>query len=430
MHALALFVVISLLCGTVSGFPTKDLLRYGGEFGVPAVLGGFAQTKHWVHHGSNYFCASESYWSEHIKLGIKRDANWRQEETFSVGETVVTEELPDDTEVFCTPAVITLGSPRTGSHTLRSVLESHPLMFISKYENTFWAKASIAGTDESDINWKQYIFGVLRNRGNVPITKKMAIAGAIRAEHATNYLAHVNRELSGNADSIPALMKTFFPRIKLLSAYRCAVERSWSHFFVFYDQTKYGGETPAERFHNTVLYEIAAMNKCFENSGPVNGLKWALCAFGSAEGMANDGKYGAHVGTEDFPSNGFTMIRKSIYSLYWEVWLRHFPPSQFYVYHTELVTSPKYSSELIEFVGLPTANKTLDPCENAGTNQKHDCGGGVINKNPKSAPSINTMLPETRALLEKFYEPFEKRGCQLLPYTCDWYSQCAAKAYV
>ena len=74
---------------------------------------------------------------------------------------------------------------------------------------------------------------------------------------------------------------------------------------------------------------------------PAHSLNWALCAFGSAKGLANEGKYGKFTHVDDFPSNGFTMIRKSLYSLYWEVWLRHFPQNQFYVYHTEKATSPE-----------------------------------------------------------------------------------------
>ena len=93
-----------------------------------------------------------------------------------------------------------------------------------------------------------------------------------------------------------------------------------------------------------MVSEIALLKACFAQH-PEHSAAWALCAYGSATGLAasgqdHPGKRPVLPGVRDWPSNGYAMLRKSVYSLFWEVWLRNFPGEQFVVFNTAHLSNP------------------------------------------------------------------------------------------
>lgn len=187
-------------------------------------------------------------------------------------------------------------------------------------------------------------------------------------------------------------IRSVLPDVKLIVLLREPASRMYSH----YNMGKKGRAT-SETFHSHVTHSIEWWNKC------VKLYPRRQCAYGSPPSMPPmmDKLQG---NPKSFWTNLHSpALRESIYVIYAKEWLSMFPKEQILFLKFEEYSSDEIQilkEQVYPFLNL---NATLADFE-------HSSSLKIMNSPRQYAP----MLPSTKDILKKFYQPFNEELAALL----------------
>ncbi|XP_046551224.1 carbohydrate sulfotransferase 15-like [Haliotis rubra] len=174
------------------------------------------------------------------------------------------------------------------------------------------------------------------------------------------------------------------PRAKIIVSLRNPTSRSFSYYIMKARVLKYN--ISKEHFHNLVFNEITEFHNCMSLSS------LRSCVMNTTE--------------ENYLTTAIG-LRSSIYHTHLVDWLKVFPREQIhvihfehYIRHVEDTLAGVYN--FLE-VGLPSDNE-----------MKHIAGRRIENQRTETGKQLGDMWPETRALLDNFFRPFNAQLASLL----------------
>ncbi|XP_064601112.1 carbohydrate sulfotransferase 15-like [Liolophura sinensis] len=292
-------------------------------------------------------------------------------------------------EIRCLPYFFVAGFPKCGTTDLYRRLELHPQIQPPCAKEPHW--------------WSRHRFA---KGGSLLTYLKCFQVAAERISESNNYTTVVKEPRHqitmdcsastlwdhSNWRYIPQNNLTFdeptvtnihsihhlLPNAKMIVIMRNPTDRLYSDYLYFQ------AGLSAEKFHEKVNQSIALLNTCFRKRTE------RACLYDSS--ITRKLEVRLHIG---------------VYSVYIEDWLQLYPRDQFLFLRTEGYGANVTESivSIFKFLELDIPDgsqlQSIEEKPNANTRSKKNT-------------NLGEMLPETRALLEKFYSPWNKRLTKLL----------------
>ncbi|XP_046368327.2 carbohydrate sulfotransferase 15-like [Haliotis rufescens] len=316
--------------------------------------------------------------------------------------------FPDDIQssIRCIPVFYIVGQPKCGTTDLFSKLSAHPdIADKTAYSAVHWLSRGRFKQRLIDAQPKyrprvtfDHYASRFRNSTN-QVERKVDLSSniidyhpMIIGDHSPSTFADNQhwQEYVGNENcEEPRIINAHYlrhmiPEAKIILTLREPVSRLYSSYCYFL-----GDGTP-EAFHESVVRETKMYTDCFKRHSV------RRCAYDNTLSGMSDMKVGM-----------------GLYSVYLEDWFQTFPRKQVYVSFLENYSKEPESTleEMFRFLGVsPLSRPDIQHIANATTRNI-----GKVRK--KSLP----MLAKTKALLDKFYEPFNTRLTDMLKEEPNWF---------
>ena len=294
--------------------------------------------------------------------------------------------------LYCLPAFFLPGFAKCGTTTMYEMLVQHPLVAKTTCkEPQFWTQfVDKRGTDlDKRVQFLWYIKLFSQS------------AQAIESNPLRIALDASCRYLFWNTASdfcvLPNLLMRVLPEAKFIVMMRNPSERVFSHYFffsvkklshTFANVAKYVHSRKAlEIFHNSTVLAIARFQSCVNCGHPVS-----HCVRNKSIDQQSEWVY----------KNGFVGLQLSMYYYHIVPWLNYIPRERFLFLRTEdLANSLSLSmSNVWHFLNIEDLPMTKTVFAN-------------VNKKTKSP----TFLPQTKKLLDDFFQPYNQLLAHLLQDT-------------
>jgi len=328
--------------------------------------------------------------------------------------------------VHCVPKIHVICCPRSGSTTMRRLLNTHPgALMHPTSEDRFWmkylTKTYVLREKVRHIHLnpldpqmlRRWLHGFESSRNYMNGSKKVTnmIWGATTPEYwfqsmpVCDFLNEWDKEdcekwTTPPFDAIPRALRYWFPKMKFIIMARHPADRAYSHWRAFFNRRAFCKKERREGrkqriqgcFHRYVLEFEIKWKECLRDNGEDECSVWPRREWGQGDILRG--------------------MLISFHDIHAQLWLKYFPPDQFHFVATEQVEN-NFEMEL----GMLAKYTGLDL---AGFNTS------IIHVN-QGRDREWKMWPETRLRLEAMYRPHIQRTCQLIPQACRlvdlWYEQ-------
>ncbi|KAK7097482.1 hypothetical protein V1264_004454 [Littorina saxatilis] len=171
---------------------------------------------------------------------------------------------------------------------------------------------------------------------------------------------------------------------KVILTFRHPTPRLYSRFLSRIPRTSILKDNRPDDFHRYVLQGVEAFSQCFA--------KWSVrhCVYNTS-----------------LHQSVTLRLMEGMYPTFMADWLRVWPRNQLHImrYEDYAGHEGKRIMEIFEFLGLRPLNAT----EMVKISEKD-----VSNSGAREYKSVGAMLPETKAILDKFYQPFINQFAEIL----------------
>lgn len=300
--------------------------------------------------------------------------------------------------LVCMPKIFFIGFPKSGSTQLFKMLIRHPGVSPGIHkEFHWWTRFPFTATFPHNILSVFHYFTYFTSA--IQYIEKVPQAMTIDASQSTIWDTRAVDDLC----TMPPLIHSLIPSAKYIVIMREPVSRLYSDFLYrikrktnMEQEHINGTEEPYAAiptiFHRSVVREIAEFNKCTATY-PLD-----VCTHFAIQGTV-------YLNTSsDNPVN--VQLGVSLYYVHVAKWLKFIPREQFIFLRTEDLAKCPFSmlQRLWEFLDLPdlTVGEVADILFQRS------------NSNSYSNVKSLEMLPETKAVLKQFYQPFNEQLALLL----------------
>ncbi len=382
---------------------------------------------------------------------------------------VTEKKKPESVEesTLCLPYVYLLGQPKCGTSDLFERIRAHPEVHPPKRKEIRWftrGEFTTSWMSREDIysngEYDKYPYEKRLGNGTSIRSFSRHFSGAIQAIKQ-NPLSSItidggphtfwwptqnsNGEIDDSDVPIPQLLREIQPNAKFVITLSNPTNRMYSDYYFLGDdlrpvsgprrprkehdessvdseQTK-GEEKSAVNFHARAKRQIDDFENCMvkqnvtnsENIKIFKGKKYAEWLRAS-QICAHDRKV--------FGVGGTGRLSIGLYSLYYLKWLEHFPPNQFlFVRLEDYDNDPKeYMNRIFRFLGLKEMN------DDSISEQRRDWQEKVLETVHKNVNKQHKdeMLPETKEMIDKFYEPYNTLLADLVNPFFNWVSSLSS----
>ena len=284
----------------------------------------------------------------------------------------------DSDDLRCLPYVYIPGILKCATSALYDVLAKHPMIEVSYPKEThWWTRArqpfKADGGSLQDTGW------LVRHARRILRETRAGRPAPIVLEGSASMFW--DQPIGGVM--VPELLHEVTPNARFVLMVRDPADRLYSDYRYFSYRTLHGKDPHTQKysydahgFHLAVQQSLVEIRRCQREHSNMT------CAW------------------EQRRYDPRTQIQLGMYSEYVETWQSFFPPDQFLVICQEdIKTAPRPTFDRITtFLGIPPlTDKVLFP-DGKGEMKQSNSGG-----------KYKQMLPETRALLDEFYAPFNEK---------------------
>ncbi|XP_072049671.1 carbohydrate sulfotransferase 15-like [Amphiura filiformis] len=298
----------------------------------------------------------------------------------------------ENNTVTCVPFYFLIGFSKSGTSDIWTKICRHPNVVCDYHrkESHFWTMESKASRymdlhDHFRVHYKKFS-NMIKNHN--PRAADNIIGDGTPStiwfnSHWATYFDAEACKAVGPPYVFADIIHTVLPDAKMIVTLRNPTDRLYSDFFYFSD----GTDTP-DTFHLYVIKAIEMFNACVKEAS------FRACAYTYGEFRLNNGKTNKRI----------TRITIGFYDVFLHDWLNAFPRDQFFVVKFEewrtmcLTILPEIFS-FLKLEGQP--EKDI----------KKYCTKRIVNKN---SYYHGEMLPETKQILDKFYQSSRQEVARIL----------------
>ncbi|GLC45471.1 hypothetical protein PLESTB_000317600 [Pleodorina starrii] len=283
----------------------------------------------------------------------------------------------------CIPYYHILGVSKCGTTDLYHRLSKHPDLFKSRNKGPHWWDECIHPprgpcTAPPNGDFDGYV-NLFADAAEKILRLPEGITGEASSNTFTSAAGVYLRGPSSDRDTtvtMPELMHEASPFLRNIVIFRNPVDRYFSAFYYYRRWDKTQAPPGPEAFHDTAKQEMAIWRDCVEQRG----LKYCVRHYHPQQ------------------------LVKGMYSEFITDWLNQFPRDQLLFLRNEDYSAATFAhmEAVFQFLGVRRPNET---------EWLKIMGMETRNKN---SDKYKKMLPETRAMLEEFYRPFNERLAQVL----------------
>ena len=300
------------------------------------------------------------------------------------------------TRLLCLPYFFLAGFPKSGTTSLHSTLQQHPQIIPpTEKEPHWWTRIPLEDMSKDylklvAIRYPLYFTSIAEELATHQSNREIAYDATQSTLWDSNFLSE-----SGRVEycATPAVVSRTLPDAKFIVIMRNPVERAYSHYYDMCNGALHNDvgemptamqEDPSRHFHVTVQKVIDIINDCMKSDN--HSLLWCLGKLWSLP-------KGCGYISEHFAA-GF-------YYIHLQKWMQFYPRENFLFLRTEDIyqESHRMMTQITEFLGV-------DP---VSEDQAKDWLSQVQNVRPQfqtlSDSAKLDMRPETKELLEDFFEP-------------------------
>ncbi|GIL90772.1 hypothetical protein Vretimale_16845 [Volvox reticuliferus] len=289
----------------------------------------------------------------------------------------------DGQRLRCIPYFHILGVSKCGTTDLYHRLSKHPELFESRNKGPHWwdecpypSKGACTAPPNGDFDGYVDLF-------TDAAEKILKLPTGITGEASSNtftsaagvYLRGPSMDRNTTV-TMPELMREASPFLRNIVIFRNPVDRYYSAFYYYRWWLKDEPTPTPEDFHKTAVREIAEWQSCVAQ----NGQKWCVRHY--------------------IPQQ----LIKGMYSEFIMDWLANWPRDQLLFLRNEdySKTPREHMEAVLKFLGMRQP-----------TDAEWKTIMGMETRN-KNSDKYQKMLPETRAMLEDFYQPFNELLAEIL----------------
>ncbi|KAL6759191.1 hypothetical protein V8C86DRAFT_1350553 [Haematococcus lacustris] len=289
------------------------------------------------------------------------------------------------TELRCIPYYHILGVSKCGTTDMYHRLAKHPQMFESLNKGPHWwdecswpLKGSCTAPPKGDFDG--YINLFRRAAQKISSAEPQGITGEASSNTFTAAMGVYLRGPAWDRDlkgvTLPDLLYEASPWLRLITIFRDPVDRYYSAFYYYRWWQKDQPAPGAAEFHDAVVRDIKQWRDCSNAHGHAHCLR--------------------HYNPQQ--------LVKGMYSEFLGDWLRRFPRDQLLFLRNEdyKLAQKEHMDAVFQFLGM----RALSPSE----------WNTVMAMPPrnKNSNKYEKMWPQSRALLQEFYAPFNRKLADLL----------------
>ena len=294
-------------------------------------------------------------------------------------------------QLYCLPAFYLAGFAKCGTTTLYELLLQHPqIVPPNQKEGQFWQTFMELGETDIDKQWQTlWYLNHFSGAGRAISRSKQSLT--LDASTHT-----IDRYIPSDKDicHLPSLVFNVLPDTKFIVIMCDPTERSFSHFWfvcsktrkwnIFYNADFYS-KNAKERFHKSVLRDVDLFHSCIRNEH-----SRFQCLKKITPGSA---------------ACGLSYLGVGIYYYHIIRWLNVFPREKFlFLRKEDLITNTSAVMQRVwKFLSLSLVPEMKQRHENAN----------MWTRDPNYSSKF-AMLPETRKLLDSFYQPYNELLAHLL----------------
>ncbi|XP_064642972.1 carbohydrate sulfotransferase 15-like [Lineus longissimus] len=298
--------------------------------------------------------------------------------------------IEKDNDMACLPYFYLLGFPKAGTTDFWYRLHEHPEIVRNYKEHHFWTRKKYKyPLHKVGRYYRQMLNLESRKKFNTTIWQQPNL---IIGDGSPSYywdvtyrerMLTVRHEPRAPDIVVGNLIKAYTPDAKFITLIRDPAETVYSHY-LYINST--WAKSP-QIFHHRVVHTISIYLDCFRSYSV------RACAYnGDMVMKANEQNVRLYTG---------------LYAVYIHDWLRIFPRAQFLFVKTE-----EYKEDTANHI--KKAFSFLKASEPSTTVMDRIKEYESVNTQEKIKSQMGQMLPETRKLLDRFYEPFNQVLAELL----------------
>lgn len=295
-------------------------------------------------------------------------------------------------QLYCLPAFYLAGFAKCGTTTLYQLLLQHPQIAPpNQKEGQFWQTFMELGKTDIEKQWQTLWYLTHFSEASRAISRSTQQYLTFDASTHT-----IDRYIPSDNEIclLPSLVLNVLPGAKFIVVMCDPTERCFSHYWfvcsktrkwnIFYDADFYS-KYAKERFHRSVLRDVDLFHSCIRNKH-----SRFECLKKITPGSA---------------ACGLSYLGVGIYYYHIIRWLNVFPHERFlFLRKEDLITNTSaVMTRVWEFLGLSTVPETKQEYANANK----------WTRDPNYSSKF-AMLPETRELLDSFYQPYNELLAHLL----------------
>ncbi len=297
-------------------------------------------------------------------------------------------------EVFCIPKVYMIGYPKCGSTTIRDLIERHPQV-VGRVGGERWKWTEFPFVNTFPQNFLVYLNYLAQYRVNSHYIQRHP--NVLAVDGRTGILWSATPE---DICETPRLFTTFLPNGRYIVIMRDPVPRLYSSFTYFcaLPWTRQHKSIPQEFIDKVpTLFHEAALGKIREFEGCLENFSVSFCT-----------QNAIHLSHQYWKSNGLEhrcriAVGVGLYYVHLARWLSVIPRDQFLFLRTEDLARDPYAvmNKVWKFLGLKE--------------QSREKLGSILHQRLNVNPlSVTKMRSDTLVMLQKFYQPFNRKLADLL----------------
>ena len=336
-------------------------------------------------------------WYSHFPYAVNNTTCERLKQTISILEHSNESRYTD--HLYCLPAFFLAGFPKCATTTLYDMIVQHPDIAPPKCkEGEFW---SAFAKYDGDREYKMKQIGWYLSHFSLPVKAIQSRPQAITLDGSTwtiwNYISKMRRGSDSEICLVPSMIKNVLPNAKFIVIMRDPTNRLFSNYWFECSNSKewkstkdfvsYYSVVAQHMFHNITTHAISLFQSCIES-----GASRFVCV----KKMTIVDRF-----------SGCAPLRLGLGMYYYHIfpWLSVFPRENFLFLKTEeLVSHPDLEMKKVwAFLGLHDMPKIEHKLSNSNK--------WIIDTKYKSKFA---MLPETKQILDRFYQPHSKLLAHLL----------------
>lgn len=301
---------------------------------------------------------------------------------------------------FCLPAIFLIGFPKSGTTQLYKYIEQHPLIAKPRdKEGQFWREF----VRTNDIQYKElhvllYLFHFFYASKKIRLnpTKVTIDASASTVFASSRPYVEIEKDMC----ILPAILHKTLPKSRIMIIMRNPIDRLWSDFWYFCSRSEWmkneeiivpGHILPvaSEIFHNYTNMAIQKFSNCIDSNHTIFYCTTISSGISGHEAGCNHVRLGL-----------------SMYYVHMLRWFSVFPRSQIlWIRMEDLISNPLGSMKYVwSFLDMPYIKVVS---VNTAKNRNYWI------RNSKYRAYFD-MWPETRDILEKFFNPYNFKLAELL----------------